>query len=124
MKITIQGRNLKLTPDLKDYVEQKIGKLEKYISNFSDVKCEVELILDKVHHSGKINQVQATIFLPNHIVRASEGASEMHEAIDLVYEKLENQLLKLKEKQGNWKRKVSLRFLASPFVRLRKRLRR
>ena len=46
MRYTISGKNINITPGLKDAVESKLGKLERYFSP----DTEVQVTLSVVHH--------------------------------------------------------------------------
>lgn len=89
--VNIKGKNLEITPALKDYVEKRVGKVTKY---FSDIK-EINAVL-KVEKSKHI--VELTVNAGSVLLRAEEGTSDMYEAIDLVVEKIEKQIAKHKTK--------------------------
>lgn len=89
--VNIKGKNLEITPALKDYVEKRVGKVTKY---FSDIK-EINAVL-KVEKNKHI--VELTVNAGSVLLRAEEGTSDMYEAIDLVVEKIEKQIAKHKTK--------------------------
>ncbi|MDD5342025.1 MAG: ribosome-associated translation inhibitor RaiA [Patescibacteria group bacterium] len=97
MKIILTGKNFKLTPSLKSYVTDKISHLEKYYREI--LKAKVELDFDRNQKSGDINRVEIWLYLPEKTLETGIKASEMHEAIDLAYEKIANQLIRYKEKK-------------------------
>ncbi len=96
MKIVIKGTNTELTPSLKEYVYEKVGQLEKYIKRV--VEADVELEVYKKHNSGENFRAEVMLFVPKDVLRASEQATDMYAAIDLVMPKLKKQIEKYKAK--------------------------
>lgn len=103
MTITISAKDFKLTPSIKEFVTTKLEKLGKYHSKLQ--RIGVELDVDHNVTKGKKYRVQVWAYLPGVTVEAGLKAEHMEEAIDLVYPKLERQLVKLKEK----KRSIAVR---------------
>ncbi|MCE7793157.1 ribosome-associated translation inhibitor RaiA [Salipaludibacillus sp. CUR1] len=93
MNFNIRGENLEITPSLKDYVEKKVGKLEKYFDTTpsSDVHVKMSILNNE-------QKVEITIPMPKLLLRAEEKHTDMYAAIDLVIEKLERQIRKHKTK--------------------------
>ncbi|MBI3573335.1 MAG: ribosome-associated translation inhibitor RaiA [Candidatus Kerfeldbacteria bacterium] len=97
MHITISGKDFALTPAIKEYVIEKIGKLAKFSRAIE--RIGVELDVDHNQHRGQIYRVEVWIYLPGKTLRAGQKASNMHEAIDTVYPKLERQIVRDKERK-------------------------
>ncbi len=91
MKFTIVGKNIDVTPGLKEAVEEKIGKLEKYFT--PDTNVNVTLSVDKEQH-----KIEVTIPVKGKIIRSEQASSDMYVSIDLVEEVIERQLKKYKNK--------------------------
>ena len=91
MKFTIVGKNIDVTPGLRDAVEEKIGKLEKYFT--PDTNVNVTLNVDKDRH-----KIEVTIPVKGKIIRAEQVSNDMYVSIDLVEEVIERQLKKYKSK--------------------------
>ncbi len=91
MKMNIRGSRVKITSAINDYIEAKIGKLDKYLENPNDVTANV---LVKV--KGKDQTVEVTIPMKKLILRAEDTHNDLYAAIDLVSEKLERQIRKNK----------------------------
>ncbi|PEZ07227.1 ribosomal subunit interface protein [Bacillus sp. AFS018417] len=91
MKFNIRGENIEVTPALKEYVEKKLGKLERYFETFPEIKVNLKVYSDK-------QRVEVTIPFPDLLLRAEETNSDMYAAIDLVVDKLERQIRKHKTK--------------------------
>lgn len=91
MRITITGRNIDLTQGLKDAVEEKLSKLEKYFKPDTDVY--VTLSVEKERQ-----KIEVTIPTKGHVIRSEQVSSDMYVSIDLVEEVIERQLKKYKNK--------------------------
>ena len=91
MRITITGRNIELTEGLKQAVEEKLGKLEKYFTPETDVF--VTLSVEKERQ-----KIEVTIPIKGHIIRSEQVSSDMYVSIDLVEEVIERQLKKYRTK--------------------------
>ena len=91
MNLVISGNNLDITEGLRSAIEEKIGKLERY---FTDT-TEVHVTLSTEKNRQKI---EITIPMKGSIIRAEEVSSDMYVSIDLVEEVIERQLRKYKNK--------------------------
>ena len=92
MEILIRGTKLEITDSMKDYVKEKLSKLDKYLVD-QKVKANV---LVKVHNY--LQKVEVTIPLKTLILRAEEEQQDFYAAVDLVINKLERQIRKNKAK--------------------------
>ena len=91
MNFIISGRNIDVTPGLKQAVEQKLGKLEKYFTPGTDII--VTLSVEKERQ-----KIEVTIPVKGNIIRSEQESSDMYVSIDLVEEIIERQLRKYKTK--------------------------
>ncbi len=98
MKITISGKNIDVTDALRNAVEGKLSKLEKYFA--PDTPCNVTLGVEK----GR-QKMEVTIPMKGHIIRAEQQSDDMYVTLDLVVDVIEAQLKrhrkKLIDKQQN-----------------------
>ena len=93
MVFNIRGSKLEVTEAIKDYIEKRIGRLDKYFENPGEMKANV-----LVHPSGVSQVVEVTIPAPKVILRAEDRDKDLYTAIDGVVEKLERQIRKNKTK--------------------------
>ncbi|MDD3392200.1 MAG: ribosome-associated translation inhibitor RaiA [Bacilli bacterium] len=93
MKFIIRGNKIDVTPAIKNYIENKIGKLEKYFDKASEVTANVVI---KVRGVEQI--VEVTIPIKKIILRGEDSHKDLYAAIDLVSEKIERQIRKNKTK--------------------------
>ncbi len=89
MNIIIRGKNIDLTNALKEYVEKRIGKLDRYFEGLDE--AQVTLNVEKERH-----RVEVTVPVNGMILRGEEETTDMYSSIDLVLEKLERQISKHK----------------------------
>ncbi|HEY4579296.1 MAG TPA: ribosome-associated translation inhibitor RaiA [Savagea sp.] len=88
----IRGENVEVTPAIREYVEKKVAKLERYFSEGITATAHVNL---KVYHD-KQTKVEITIPMKDLTLRAEERHNDMYAAIDLIVDKLERQIRKYK----------------------------
>ena len=91
MKFVISGKNIEVTQGLKNAVEDKLGKLERYFT--SDTEIMVTLSVEKERQ-----KIEVTIPVKGNIIRSEQVSSDMYVSIDLVEEIIERQLRKYKNK--------------------------
>ena len=94
MNYNIRGENIEVTPAIREYVEKKIAKIERYFTETPDANVNVNL---KIYNDKKA-KVEVTIPMPNLVLRAEEVNADMYAAIDLITDKLERQIRKHKTK--------------------------
>jgi len=103
-RYNVRGENIEVTAAIRDYVEKKVGKLERYFSDAPDATAHVNL---KVY-TEKTAKVEVTIPLPYLVLRAEETSPDLYASIDLVVDKLERQIRKFKTKINRKSRETAL----------------
>ena len=91
MRYTITGRNIDVTQGLREAVEDKLGKLEKYFT--PDTEAVVTLSTQR-----EMQKIEVTIPVKGSIIRAEESSTDMYVSIDLVEEIIERQIKKYRKK--------------------------
>jgi putative sigma-54 modulation protein len=97
MDIVVKGRRLEVSPDLKEYAEDKVGKVA-HIMNGLAMSTEIELFHERNRSIGEHEVAEVTLFTKGHVLRARETGSDMRSAIDKVAAKLERQARRYKER--------------------------
>ncbi len=100
MKFIIRGRKVEVTPAIKDYIINKLSRLDKY---FNDPNELTATVLIKVKDIDQI--VEVTIPAKKLILRAEDKNRDLYAAIDLVVDKLERQIRKNKTRLSKKKNK-------------------
>lgn len=93
MRYNIRGEKVEITNSIKSYIEDKIGKLDKYFENANDILANVVI---KVR--GKEQKIEITVPAMNYTLRSEESNDDLYAAIDLTVDKLERQIRKHKTK--------------------------
>ena len=98
MNMVIKGRHMAVTDPIREYAEEKIGRVSKILDG-DHVRAEVEIYVER-NPSIERNQIaEVTVWTKGPVIRAKEAATDMYAAIDLVSEKLERQFRKYHEKE-------------------------
>ena len=96
MKLVIHGRNLDVTPAIRDYTENKLGRA---ISNFGDRVREADVHLSVARNPRVPQQIaEVTMYANGTVIRAQERSENLYASIDLVASKLSRQLNRYKER--------------------------
>ena len=93
MKFNIRGNKIDVTPAIKSYIEEKIGRLDKYLEDPEGVTANVVI---KVRGNEQI--VEVTIPIRKIILRGEEAHKDLYASIDKVSDKMERQIRKNKTK--------------------------
>ena len=96
MEVSIFARNLDVTPRLTEYVEQKIGKLDRYLPWIDDAR--VDLRVENTRSAAHRQVAQVTVRSRGTILRAEERTGDMFASIDTVLDKMYRQIARYKGK--------------------------
>ena len=91
MQIAISGHQMDVTPPLKEYVTQKMSRIERHFDNVTNTP--VVLHVEKTRHLA-----EATINTKGATLHAEAAAEDMYAAIDEMMRKLDSQIRRHKEK--------------------------
>ncbi|HQJ50702.1 MAG TPA: ribosome-associated translation inhibitor RaiA, partial [Anaerolineae bacterium] len=96
MQLIITGKNMEVSEPLKDYVQKKIGKLDRFLPMIGEV--HVELSSEKVKSNQDRHVVQVTMNNDGTILRAEERSADILAAVDEVRDKLQRQIERFKDR--------------------------
>ena len=105
MEIIIHGDKIKVTDAMKSYIEDKLGRLDKYLEDSSNVRANV---IVKV--KGHLQTMEITIPLKSFILRSEETQEDFYAAVDKTIDKLERQIRKNKTRLMSRKSKPTFDF--------------
>lgn len=91
MKINIHGDKIKVTASIKDYVNEKLAKLDKYFENPDEIKSSVIIRV-----KNDLQTIEVTVPTSKFTIRAEESHPDLYAAIDLITDKLERMIRKNK----------------------------
>ncbi len=91
MQISVTGHHIDITDSLRNYVNEKLEKLERHFDKVSNT--HVILSIENVKHKA-----EATVHLSGNDIFADCIEDDMYAAIDGLVDKLDRQVKKHKEK--------------------------
>ena len=94
MNLHLTGHHLEVTPALREYLQSKLERVTNHFDHVIDIK--MTLSVEKLIH-----KVEATLHVPGNDLHVACTDENMYSAIDLLADKLDRQVLKHKEKQGD-----------------------
>ena len=92
MRIETHGQQLEVTPALREYVDNKLQRIDRHFDQ--PIEIRVQLGLRKPDHHA-----EATLTVPGRTLHADATGENMYAAIDVLADKLDRLILKHKEKQ-------------------------
>lgn len=91
MRLRITGRHMEVTPALKDYVETRFGRLDRY--GLKVRSLQIVLGVEKLRHTAEV--IGAVNGKP---VQAKTSTREMYATIDALVDRVDAQFRKWKER--------------------------
>jgi len=91
MQLNLTGHHVDITDSMRNYVEEKLGKLTRHFDHVTNV--HVILSVEKLEQKA-----EATLHLAGNDVFAEAVNEDMYAAIDALIDKLDRQVIKHKEK--------------------------
>ena len=97
MNLQVKGRNVEVSDQIRQYAEDKLGKLDRLVND--PTRIELELAVEK-NPSISDNQVaEATVWTKGPVLRARESSGDMKASIDQLVDKLERQVKRYRDKR-------------------------
>lgn len=96
MQVIVSGKNLKVTPSLKEYATEKATAIQKYFDHI--IETDITLSVDKHKKDGNDFRSDVTVWANGTVLKSMASDVEMHSAINQAIEKIERQLKKYKQK--------------------------
>lgn len=94
MQLTISGHQIDLTDSMKNYINEKMQKIERHFDHLNSI--DVVLHVEKIHHKA-----EATVNAKGVTMHATADTENMYTSIDELTDKLDSQVRKHKEKITN-----------------------
>ena len=98
MKLTIRTKDVVLSDDIRQYVEEKIGGLDKFYGRITDGFIDLEHYTNH-HKNGPFFRVVVDLRVPNKVLRSEKNHVDLKSAIDGIKDELKVQLKDFKEIQ-------------------------
>ena len=97
MRIEIRGRNLEVTPELRQHVEKRFARIGRQVSDLAQL--EVELSEERNPAIADSQIAEATLYLKGVTLRAREATPEMIHSIHALAEDMRRQVKRHREKR-------------------------
>ena len=108
MQLILKGKNVEISDWLREYVEKKVNRLDRYLPDIHEAR--VELSVEKTRSSQDRQVAQLTVRSNGVILRAEERTDDMFAAIDAVVDKMHRQIARYKGKRiARWRGQGSAR---------------
>ncbi len=97
MRLQVKGKNVEVSDSIRQYAQQKLGKLERQLAD--PTRVELELTVEKNPSISANHVAEATIWTKGPILRAREASADHKASIDQLVDKLERQVKRYREKR-------------------------
>ena len=97
MQLQVKGKNVEVTDSIRQYAEEKLGRLGRQLAD--PTRVELELAVEKNPSISANHVAEATIWTKGPVLRAREANVDMKASIDQLVDKLERQVKRYKEKR-------------------------
>ena len=97
MRISVKGRNLPVSDDLRDHVTKRFNKVERQVSELAEL--EVELFEERNPAIADSQVAEATLHLKGVTLRARDASPDIVHSINLVSDELTKQVKRHREKR-------------------------
>ena len=91
MHLTVTGHHVEVSPALRKYVDTKLRRLERHFDHMTDIHCVLSV------EKGRY-KAEATVHITGGTLYADASETEMYAAVDSLFDKLDRQITKRKEK--------------------------
>jgi len=112
MEVTVKARNVTLTPELKSYIQRKLGKFDSKLDNIMETR--IEIIEEPTRSALDRTLIRVNISGANITLHTEERADSVLTAVDRSFDSINKQIEKQKGKwQGKDKGGQSIRVESS-----------
>jgi len=111
MKTIVHGRNVEVTDWIREYVEKKVGKLERYLPEVKEVRAD--LTRADTRSAQDRYTAQLTIWANRQILRAEESTGDIFASVDASVDKMYRQIERYKGRRYHEKRRQAAAAVAT-----------
>ena len=94
MNLTVHGKNVAISDRVQEYVETKVGRLDKYLPQIREARTE--LVRSETRAASDRFTAQLTIWTNGQILRAEESSADLFASIDAIADKMYRQIERFK----------------------------
>ncbi len=99
MQVVLKGKNFVISDRIREYVEKKMEKLDRYLPEIDEAR--VEITQEKTKSTKDRNIVQVTLRTNGTILRAEDRSEAIYASIDSVVDKIHRQIVRYKGKRSD-----------------------
>ena len=103
MNLTVHGRNVAVSDRIQEYVEKKVGRLDKFLPQIREARAE--LVRSETRAASDRYTAQLTIWTSGRILRAEESSEDLFASVDAIVDKMYRQIERLKGRRVKSKRR-------------------
>jgi putative sigma-54 modulation protein len=101
VRLQVKGKNVEVTDSIRQYAEEKLGKLERQLAD--PTRVELELAVERNPSIAANHVAEATIWTKGPVLRAREASADHKASIDQLVDKLERQVKRYREKRRRYR---------------------
>jgi putative sigma-54 modulation protein len=106
MKLDVHGRNIEVTDWIREYVEKKVDKLDRFLPEVREARAD--LVYSDTRAAADRYTAQLTIWANGRILRAEESTGDIFASIDAIVDKMYRQIDRMKGKRATIKRRSAV----------------
>lgn len=116
MSLNITGKNMDLTPAIKEYVAAKVEIFHSHVDSITQI--DVEIDANTHHRNGEdVFHVRMNVQVPHELIHIEEEQGDVYAAIDACKDRVDRQLRQYKEKftakkQREWHERREMKTMA------------
>jgi len=106
MRINMTGNDLDLTPALKEYIENHLGLLDKFLGKYNTNSVQAHVVVARTtrhHNSGDVYQAEIRLNIPSKSFIAKSEGSDVRAIFDEAKDKLKQELIRYKERETDYR---------------------
>lgn len=105
MDMKVHGRNIEITDWIQEYVDKKLGRLERFLPQAREARTE--LTYGDTRAASDRYTAQLTIWADGQILRAEESTGDIFASIDAIADKMYRQIERFKGRRYENKRRTA-----------------
>jgi putative sigma-54 modulation protein len=98
LEVDIYGRNMEISERIEEYVDKKVSKLDRYLTNIDQVRVDLAYV-KSARNAADRHVAQITINGKGYILRAEERADDIFAAFDAALSKMQRRIERYKGKR-------------------------
>jgi ribosome hibernation promoting factor len=101
VRLQVKGKNVEVTDSIREYAQEKLGKLDRQLAD--PTRVELELAVEPNPRISANHVAEATIWTKGPVLRAREASADHKASIDQLVDKLERQVKRYREKRRRFR---------------------